>query len=71
KTQPATGETYPKSDLFNKAGLYLTVVNDVNLGSKFEMRLHCRGNNSASHYLSPAGNTKLTYDLCYILFNKR
>ncbi|MEH6037958.1 hypothetical protein PO656_22735, partial [Enterobacter kobei] len=21
KTQPATGETYPKSDLFNKAGL--------------------------------------------------
>ncbi|WP_446918047.1 hypothetical protein, partial [Klebsiella pneumoniae] len=21
KTQPATGETYPKSDLFNKAGM--------------------------------------------------
>ncbi|HBB7427947.1 TPA: conjugal transfer protein TraR [Escherichia coli] len=21
KTQPATGETYPKSDLFNKAGI--------------------------------------------------
>ncbi|OSZ23019.1 hypothetical protein BVZ25_12295, partial [Klebsiella quasipneumoniae] len=24
KTQPATGETYPKSDLFNKAQLTLT-----------------------------------------------
>ncbi|MFV6715504.1 Tn3 family transposase, partial [Klebsiella pneumoniae] len=23
KTQPATGETYPKSDLFNKATLYM------------------------------------------------
>ncbi|MCJ4817969.1 hypothetical protein LNT74_27140, partial [Klebsiella pneumoniae] len=23
KTQPATGETYPKSDLFNKASIYL------------------------------------------------
>ncbi|MEQ5608621.1 hypothetical protein ABN298_23240, partial [Escherichia coli] len=23
KTQPATGETYPKSDLFNKAGFYI------------------------------------------------
>ncbi|WP_394867874.1 DUF6392 family protein, partial [Klebsiella pneumoniae] len=22
KTQPATGETYPKSDLFNKADIY-------------------------------------------------
>ncbi|MDV1295992.1 hypothetical protein RZP91_15760, partial [Citrobacter freundii] len=26
KTQPATGETYPKSDLFNKALLQLTVA---------------------------------------------
>ncbi|WP_224471392.1 hypothetical protein, partial [Salmonella enterica] len=24
KTQPATGETYPKSDLFNKAALVIT-----------------------------------------------
>ncbi|WP_227668478.1 EAL domain-containing protein, partial [Klebsiella variicola] len=28
KTQPATGETYPKSDLFNKAGksLHMRIV---------------------------------------------
>ncbi|WP_187417349.1 hypothetical protein, partial [Klebsiella pneumoniae] len=26
KTQPATGETYPKSDLFNKAGLSWNVL---------------------------------------------
>ncbi|MCR3988905.1 hypothetical protein NT650_14025, partial [Enterobacter hormaechei] len=26
KTQPATGETYPKSDLFNKAGQQLKTV---------------------------------------------
>ncbi|MFX2793864.1 hypothetical protein V6181_21095, partial [Klebsiella pneumoniae] len=25
KTQPATGETYPKSDLFNKAGTQVQV----------------------------------------------
>ncbi|MEE2500403.1 hypothetical protein PRA75_17480, partial [Klebsiella pneumoniae] len=25
KTQPATGETYPKSDLFNKAPMHLTI----------------------------------------------
>ncbi|MBR7398123.1 hypothetical protein [Klebsiella variicola] len=28
KTQPATGETYPKSDLFNKAGGLLYLVYD-------------------------------------------
>ncbi|WP_266143563.1 hypothetical protein, partial [Escherichia coli] len=27
KTQPATGETYPKSDLFNKATLYFNIFN--------------------------------------------
>ncbi|OVI89922.1 hypothetical protein, partial [Klebsiella pneumoniae] len=26
KTQPATGETYPKSDLFNKAGYSATAL---------------------------------------------
>lgn len=26
---------------------------------------------SVSHYLSPSGNTILTYDLSYILFNKK
>ncbi|WP_230981915.1 acyl carrier protein [Escherichia coli] len=29
KTQPATGETYPKSDLFNKAGLESIKVMDL------------------------------------------
>ncbi|MDN6923672.1 hypothetical protein EXW88_29100, partial [Klebsiella pneumoniae] len=32
KTQPATGETYPKSDLFNKAGFLLTAVGNENAG---------------------------------------
>ncbi|MFQ1133809.1 integrase core domain-containing protein, partial [Klebsiella pneumoniae] len=34
KTQPATGETYPKSDLFNKAPDGLTAVK--NLAEAFE-----------------------------------
>ncbi|MFI3376923.1 hypothetical protein U2436_28320, partial [Klebsiella pneumoniae] len=32
KTQPATGETYPKSDLFNKAAWYVknwSMWNDI------------------------------------------
>ncbi|MCK2357447.1 Ldh family oxidoreductase, partial [Escherichia coli] len=28
KTQPATGETYPKSDLFNKADMIATLLSD-------------------------------------------
>ncbi|WP_317486934.1 helix-turn-helix domain-containing protein [Klebsiella michiganensis] len=32
KTQPATGETYPKSDLFNKARSQLKIINAINLG---------------------------------------
>ncbi|MGP4884955.1 hypothetical protein ACTXQV_79250, partial [Klebsiella pneumoniae] len=28
KTQPATGETYPKSDLFNKASISLKHINE-------------------------------------------
>ncbi|WP_420261715.1 hypothetical protein [Klebsiella quasipneumoniae] len=36
KTQPATGETYPKSDLFNKA---YAEVNNENLGTATEKLL--------------------------------
>ncbi|MCV5761389.1 hypothetical protein ACNISN_23310, partial [Escherichia coli] len=43
KTQPATGETYPKSDLFNKAALTIRVAVIINHKIK---RLHLE--NSAS-----------------------
>ncbi|MBN4692996.1 tail fiber assembly protein [Escherichia coli] len=31
KTQPATGETYPKSDLFNKAAMKQTLMDEASL----------------------------------------
>ncbi|MEE2502229.1 hypothetical protein PRA75_27115, partial [Klebsiella pneumoniae] len=46
KTQPATGETYPKSDLFNKAGIEV-------------MRALRKGQASAFYYGDPLGEMRL------------
>ncbi|MGI4678539.1 Ail/Lom family outer membrane beta-barrel protein, partial [Klebsiella pneumoniae] len=43
KTQPATGETYPKSDLFNKA--YISLYGNVGMA---EMKIKNRDNHSSS-----------------------
>ncbi|MDA4394142.1 hypothetical protein, partial [Escherichia coli] len=43
KTQPATGETYPKSDLFNKADMY--VPNPL----KNNIKLYYKETESESH----------------------
>ncbi|WP_257069924.1 hypothetical protein, partial [Klebsiella pneumoniae] len=37
KTQPATGETYPKSDLFNKAVVTLKIVLILHLNNEKKM----------------------------------
>ncbi|WP_214609472.1 hypothetical protein, partial [Enterobacter hormaechei] len=39
-TQPATGETYPKSDLFNKAGYLLQGKNCYQ--AKYSIQVLCR-----------------------------
>ncbi|WP_242512221.1 DUF6012 family protein, partial [Klebsiella michiganensis] len=48
KTQPATGETYPKSDLFNKAYIGLNIGLD-----EFKPRLHHSYHNAAPVKIQP------------------
>ncbi|MGC9826939.1 hypothetical protein P4I53_01175, partial [Escherichia coli] len=37
KTQPATGETYPKSDLFNKAAFSINVIQTLRFAFIFRL----------------------------------
>ncbi|WP_414456370.1 transcription modulator YdgT [Enterobacter cloacae] len=42
KTQPATGETYPKSDLFNKAHLNYTLSDNQDIINMYRAADHRR-----------------------------
>ncbi|MCK2530929.1 hypothetical protein MZE26_20955, partial [Escherichia coli] len=53
KTQPATGETYPKSDLFNKAGVHHSMEMMSLFPGCSHKQVQTRGISDPSWFLPP------------------